>query len=92
MCTRFFHPLLLSVALICSCSVKSDRSACPGLLFMSVSGGDDAGVSISVRSTGSESGEKVHIEKIGGIARAGFDLNYGKKIKINKQILKILKK
>lgn len=82
MCTRFFHPLLLSVALICSCSVKSDRSACPGLLFMSVSGGDDAGVSISVRSTGSESGEKVHIEKIGGIARAGFDLNYGKNYEV----------
>ncbi len=82
MCTRYLHSLFVSAALICSCSVKSDRSACPGLLFMSVSGGDDAGVSISVRVIGSESGKKVHIEKIGGVARAGFDLSYGENYEV----------
>lgn len=81
MCTRVFLPLLFSVAMVCSCSVKSDRSACPGLLFMSVSGGDDAGVDISV-AAGEEGGEKVHIEKVGGVARAGFDLIRGDEYKV----------
>lgn len=81
MCTRFISPLMIVVSLFCSCSVKSDRSACPGLLFMSVSGGDDAGVNISVSSQ-EKNEESVHVIKENGIARAGFDLERGEKYRV----------
>ena len=60
-----------------SCSIKSDRSACPSLLFMSVSGGDDPGVSFRV-GLDEQCRESVHISKVDGIAKAGFDLAKGK--------------
>jgi hypothetical protein len=66
----FFLTVLVAAE---SCSVKSDRSACPSLLFMSVSGGDDPGVSFRVGLDG-ECRESVHISKVDGIAKAGFDL------------------
>ncbi len=68
---------LMAVLCAMSCSIKSDRSACPSLLFMSVSGGDDPGVSFNVELDG-EYQESVHITKVDGIAKAGFDLTKGR--------------
>ena len=81
MCARNnFSVLIVSFFVLVSCSVKSDRSICPAYLYLSVFGGDEASLSVDIKSDGHN--ELTHISKSDGMAIAGFDLKKGTKYSI----------
>ena len=76
MCIREYIFSLACALVLSSCSVKSDRTECPALLFLSVLGGEDEKVFVNIAGEDYES--LMHIEKSKGVAVAGVDLKKGR--------------
>lgn len=76
MCIKLKIAVCLCAFCLLSCSVKSEREQCPSLLFLSVLGGEDKDVFVSI--SGEDYETMMHIGKSDGVAVAGVDLKKGR--------------
>lgn len=77
MCRRVIA-ILLSVLAFSGCSVKVDRSECPCLLYLTVAGGEDATLTLTLTSNNPVSVQTLTLHRQGEEAKAALEIQQNK--------------